>query len=133
MATPIRIDESELPLLLVTFEGAATDAEFEAYLAAMSALLERRMITATVLDARRASGAGAAQRRRQAEWMKEHAALMRQYSAGTAFVIESALVRGVLTAILWLQPMESPHIVVATLSVARVWAKQRLRERGVTV
>ncbi|MES1178073.1 MAG: hypothetical protein ABUL62_27365 [Myxococcales bacterium] len=48
---------------------------------------------------------------------------MRAYSAGSAFAIDSPLVRGGLTAIAWLQSLPSPFIVVATLAEAEGWAR----------
>jgi hypothetical protein len=65
-------------------------------------------------------------RRRQADWIRDNAALIKAYSACTAFVIGSPLVRGALTAILWLQPMPSPYTVLATLALAQAWALEQL-------
>ena len=63
-----------------------------------------------------------------AEWMKRHEEMMRGRTAGIAFVIESALVRGGLTAVLWLAPLPCPHVVVKTLDDAIVWCEQKLCE-----
>lgn len=52
---------------------------------------------------------------------------MRAYSAGSAFAIDSPLVRGGLTAIAWLQSLPSPFIVVATLAEAEGWARNQLQ------
>ena len=59
--------------------------------------------------------------------MKHNDALLRTYSAGSAFVISSPLVRGGLTAILWLQALPSPFIVVATRPEAESWARAQLQ------
>lgn len=122
----IRFDETRFPIVVVTFAGTATDAEFHAYLAAMSRMIRKKQVTATILDASEAGSTPAVQRRLQAEWLKINAELLRVYSAGTAFVITSPLVRGALTAILWVQPMPSPHTVVGTLGQAEAWAKKQL-------
>ncbi len=126
----IHIDDSRHPLVIVTFTGVATDAEFETYLDEMKRNLERRRPTAMVLDATNAGSTPPTHRRRQAEWLKEHEALLKQYSAGTAFVITSPLVRGALTAILWVQPMPASHTVVATRHEAEKWAIEQLTRRG---
>jgi len=125
----IRIDDTEHPIVTVTFDGDTTDEAFGKYLADMTSLvLDRRLQTLTILDARKATAVSAAQRRAQAVWLRDNARLLARYSLGTVFVIESSIIRGVLTAILWLQPMPGPHIVVPSLALGRVWAKERIAE-----
>jgi hypothetical protein len=129
---PIEIDETRRPIVLVRFIGTATDAEFDAYLVAMTdQVLARRQPTVTILDATRSTTTNAAQRKRQASWLADNAEGLRRYSLGTAFVIRSAAVRGVLTAIFWLQPLDRPYTIVASLGEAEVWAREKLREAGV--
>jgi hypothetical protein len=130
---PITIDERRRPIVLVTFVGTATDAEFDQYLRDMTEqILGRRQQTVTILDATRSDNTSAAQRKKQAEWLATHKDDLRRYSLGTAFVIKSAMVRGALTAIFWLQPMDRPHTIVATLDEAEGWAAVKLREAGVS-
>ncbi len=128
---PITIDERRRPIVLVTFVGAPTDAEFDRYLEDMTEqILARRQQTVTILEATRSDSTSAAQRKKQADWLAKHRDDLRRYSLGTAFVIKSAMVRGVLTAIFWLQPMDRPHTIVATLEEAEGWAAVKLREAG---
>lgn len=129
----IEIDDSRHPLVIVTFTGVATDAEFRDYLAGMTEMLQRRQVNAVILDSRRAAQTPPVQRKLQADWLKEHEPLLRRYSAGTAFIITSGLIRGILTAILWLQPLAGPHTVVATMEEAERWCAERLREHGLTM
>lgn len=123
----IRIDESRRPLIHVSFEGAATDQEFAAYLARMSEMLEKRQKTVVVMDGRMAGRTPASQRKLQSRWLET----LRRYSLGTAFVIDSGLVRGVLTAIFWVSPLDTPHTVVATYEEAEAWAFAQLRAAGI--
>jgi hypothetical protein len=127
----VRIDDSRFPVVVVTFPGSYSDPEFEDYLERMTRLLERKKKNVTILDARQASTTTAKQRAKQATWIKAHDALLKEFSCGSAFVIESALVRGALTAILWLQPMPVQHAVVPTMEAAEQWALRRLIEAGV--
>ncbi len=128
----ITIDDSRHPIVVVTFVGGATDAEFHDYLARMEQLvIERREINCTILDATAAGNTPAVQRRMQADWLKRNEDLLRQWSAGTAFVITSPIVRGLLTAIFWMSPMAAPHTIVASLDEAEHWAASQLRARGV--
>jgi hypothetical protein len=54
-----------------------------------------------IIDARAGLRPPPAVRRIQAEWIKEHEALLAASMIGMAFVIESRMVRGALTAIFW--------------------------------
>ncbi len=124
----IVVDDSRRPILVVRFEGLVSDAEFETYLGDMEAQLKPGERVCTILDARVAGRAPPRQRKMQADWLARNAARLRQCSVGSVFVITSPLVRGVLTAILWLQPMPVAHAVVATMEEAERWANARLAE-----
>ena len=126
-------DDSRLPLFVVRSDGEATDAEFDAYLAHMSRILTRAARYAVLFDARGAARPTPRQRQKQADWMKQHASSLRQHNVGIAFVIESAIVRGALTAILWLSPMAAPHKVVATPEQAERWLSELLAAEGLKI
>jgi hypothetical protein len=64
-----------------------------------------------------------------AEWMKGYDALIRERTVGCAFVLPSALQRGILTAILWIQPMACPHTIVGTLDEALEWTRGKLARK----
>jgi hypothetical protein len=128
----IRVDDSRFPLVVTTFDGPVSDAEFEDYLQATTKkTLARQTRNVVIVDASGATRPPASQRKRQAEWLNENQALLKQYNLGTVFVISSALIRGGLTAIFWLAPMPSPTTVLATYSQAVAWAFERLRAAGI--
>lgn len=124
---PIVIEQREA-LTIVTYYGAATDEEYAAHLQEMTALIERnrnrRM--AVINDATRWLQSNAMQRKMHSDWMVKHDAEMRFKTAGVAFVITSALVRGGLNAVLWFAPLPCPHKIVATLEEAEAWAQAAL-------
>jgi hypothetical protein len=124
----ITFDESRLPLVVVTFRGTVTAEEFEEYLRLRCVNLARRKPTAVVVDSRKMVTMSAAQRKRQAEWIDSNREDLRLFTRGTAFVINNPLMRGALTAILWLTRYETPYVVVATLEAAEEWALARLSE-----
>lgn len=132
MAAPT-IDTSRHPIVVVTFSGYISEPEFDGYLASMSRIIGRSEKTLTILDARRAIRNPASQRKKQADWLKQHQEQLRKYSLGTAFVITSPFVRGALTAILWLQPLPNDHILVGTLAEAEAWAEKQLRAAGLAI
>lgn len=120
------VDESQWPMVVFRFRGEPTDEDFEAYLRAMESLYERGERFAILFDARGTVQLSAKHRRRQAQWLKDNAERIRRFNVGSAFVIDSAFVRGLLTAIFWIQPMPSPHTVTETLAEAEAWCRARL-------
>lgn len=124
------IDESRWPLVIVTFHGAATDEEYEVYLKDRTTLLLRREMHAVLLDASACGPMPPSQRKLQAEWQRQQADLGREYTLGTAFLFTSPMVRGILTAVLWLQPLSYPHHVASTWLDAERWAIERIRAAG---
>lgn len=127
----ILVDQTDFPVVLVTIEGVATDAELEAYLHAMEGLIARAYTSsvrvAHVIDARRTLTTPAGQRRRLAAWMKAHDDANRETCAAFAFVFDSALARGLLTAVLWLQPLPARHGIFSTVGEALEWAREQAR------
>ncbi len=129
----LEYDESRFPLVLVRPRGKATDAEVEALLAAFKRPLNRREKYVEIFDGTHADPGSPTQRRRIADWMRAHTSLISTYSLGTAIVIPSALVRGALTAVFWIQPMPCPYTVVSTMAEAEAWAEEKLRAAGLAV
>lgn len=123
----ITVDTSRAPLLFVRFDGGVDDDAFRAYLGQLTAWLDRGERYAIVLDARTATPPPAAQRRMQADMMKSEHTRLNKLCVGGAFVIPSPLVRGALTAILWIQPLPWEHTVVADVETAEAWARNRLQ------
>jgi len=127
VTSPIRI-QSEGPLTVVSYYGKATDAQYQAYLDEMTKVVERNKKLSQRLvvinDTSRWMDSNANQRRMQADWIAQHAHIMRTKTAGVAFVIKSVFVRGGLTAVLWLTNMPCPYRTVATLEEALDWSKE---------
>jgi hypothetical protein len=125
----IRIDESRYPLVLVTYDGIVSDDQFREHLAQMDRMLTSgREPNVIVVDARKAGVTPPTQRKMQADWQAVNHDAIAERSLGTVFVLDSAPLRGVLTAILWLSPLPNAHAVVATKDEAWTWAEQKLRE-----
>lgn len=127
---PIEVDERGFPLVLVRVYGAATDRELHGYLRHMESLIERAYNTGQrvvhVYDTRGALLTSAAQRKTMGDWMKTHDVDNRETCGGFAFVFESAIVRGALTAILWLHPLPAPHRIFSGVAEAADWAREQI-------
>lgn len=126
----LEVDESRNPVIVFTFHGVFSDPTFDDYLARLTEISRRSGLRALIYDIRDSGVVPASQRRKQAEWMKRYQLLTASGTAGMAFVIESAVLRGILTAILWMQPLACPHTVVSDMDAALQWCRDTLRARG---
>jgi len=107
-----------------------TDADLITFLGALEALVgAQRGPFAWVVMADSMLSTSARQRKLFAEAEARMQAQDRLHCAGTAIVLTSPIVRGVVTAIYWLTPPVYPYALCATEAEARVWAQQKLDER----
>jgi hypothetical protein len=120
------MDQSTWPVVTVKFIDPATDDEFDAYLRSLEALYDRETPFALVFDARDAAYLPRQYRKRQAQWIDDNEAQIREYLAGTAYVIPSAVLRGVLRAIFALQDQPAEYVVTDTLEDAHAWAETQV-------
>ncbi|MFO0694585.1 MAG: hypothetical protein U0230_13575 [Polyangiales bacterium] len=124
------VDRAREPLVVIRYEGGVDDSEFRAYLAQYEALVAAGRRYTVIFDARRASVPNAVQRRMQAQFLEARAGDLSRLCLGGAFVIASPLIRGALTAILFLTPLPFEHVVVPTLEDGERWALARLEGHG---
>lgn len=126
----IHVDDAAWPLVVVSFRGAITDAQFAAYLQALEHNLERsergQTKIAVLFDAAHGGASSAAQRKAQSDWIALHYQRSAVWCVGYAFAIPSTIVRGMLQAILWFSPMPAPHTVVGTRSEGEAWLRAKL-------
>jgi len=128
------------PMLIVEFHGAPDDDEFAAYIAKIEAISEQRASrklpparVVILFDTTHATRAvTASQRRMQADHMSRMKAKAltdgtRDEYIGVCFVLANTLLRGVLTAVLWLHPMSQRYEVCATRKEADEWCTRWVR------
>ena len=116
----IRVAKSDWPIVLIEFpEKRVTDADLQAVLGYIESLLneavknKEKVFVITDLTVMREI-TPPSQRQFTAEWIKRTASLNRAASVGGATVTPSAILRGIITAVYWLQPSPSPTFPVAT-------------------
>ena len=130
---PIELTDAGGGLAIVTYLSGATDEQYEAHLDNLTQLMHdmaaRHHFLAQVHDATRWSRSTARQRQMQAEWIEKNRRFMEQHGAGLAFVITSALVRGGLTAVLWLSGMPLPYKVFGEMDRAQAWCQSQVAKR----
>jgi hypothetical protein len=129
----IAIDETYWPLVVFRFSGDVSMAELEAYLKRQEEMTARQERTASLVLTENLKMWETPVLRQQAQWVKEHYDVLQRLSLGAAQVIRSPVIRGMLKAVLWLQPMPQPHVVTATVEEALAWLKLKMRAANVAV
>jgi len=133
IAAVITIDDKYWPLVVFRFEGTVTMAQLEAYLKRQEEMTTRGSHSVALVLTKNLRMWETPVLRRQAEWLKQHRDEVARMSLGAALVIESPIVRGMLKALLWLQPMPQPHLVTNSVAQALGWLRARLVEANVRV
>lgn len=126
---PYEADDSRWPLCFDLMHGEASDDDVAAYNRQRLARLEREDVHVQVINALEAQKMNAAQRKSIAEFNAEHREQQVAYLAGVAFTTSSLFIRGILTAIYWINPPAYPYKVFADLASAETWAEARLLEK----
>jgi hypothetical protein len=90
---------------------------------ALSARLRRGEPYAAIFDLSDAGVPTAVQRQMLATHMRSNGDLIAKWVRALAVVAPSPVVRGVATAIFWIEPPRVPHRVLATPREAETWAR----------
>jgi hypothetical protein len=120
------MDATQVPLVRVTVEGRVSDADFRTYLLDSDRLIAAGARYVLLYDLLRAEGVTALQRRLQSEWIHKNEGTLHRLCLGAAFAIDSAIMRGTLTAILWISPLPFEHAVVPSIPEAEAWVRDRM-------
>jgi len=116
-----------MPIYRWTFPSEATDEELRASLRAREDLATRaRYATAWVIDMSNITKAPATQRRELAEHLKRFHDFGVRWNAGSALIVPSSWLRGLVTAVAWLSPPKFPYQLSPEPIEAERWAKQQL-------
>ena len=122
-------DESQWPLVRVTVPADVDLCGVEGYLAHVDRLLARRQPYVIVLDARGSQAMDAPCRQLLRDHRRRIFIEAQRYQLAMAFVVESAIQRAILGAILWVAPEPSPSKTFRTAEDAEAWATAHLKRR----
>ncbi len=125
---PYSFDDAQWPLVVFRIEGSITQAEEVEFSESSTRLPERGDRYAVVVDLADADTPSPRFVRLQAKAQKLRAEGLRTHCAGIAFVIRSPMIRGALRAILHLQSLPCPYVVVANVEDGRAWATNQMAE-----
>lgn len=115
---PLEIDESGFPLLLVTFSGRITAEAIAAYYARVDVWFRADQRVAVIIDITLLDVPSASMRRIFSDATAARLPVIARRCAGVA-VVNSAVLRGIVTALSWINPPKHPQVEVATVREAR--------------
>ena len=128
-AGSITFDGQWSPLVIVTFVGQVSAAQYEEFLATHLEYV-RRGRCLFIFDTSRSGTRLVEYRQRQVEWLEEHEPLLAEAVIATAFIITSPVIRLLANLLHHLKPMAWPQLFARGLPEALEWAEARLREAG---
>ncbi len=121
------VDDYLAPLYRLTYPESPSEDEVVARNAEIHTWyqsLDHRI--AWIVDCSQLIHASATVRSRQSEHLKRIAPYAAKWDICDAFVIQSGLVRGYLTAVFWFSPPPYEYQVFATVPAAMTWVRERL-------
>ena len=128
-------DDNAWPLLYVRFPSKPlSDDGFEYFITQYTAMVERRVPFATILDSRGLTTAITAhQRKRLTEWFDVTGELAGEYHFGIAALIGNALIRGALKAVTWVAPIPVPVQPFGSIADADPWIREIFAEQHIPI
>ena len=118
-------DASAWPVLQFRFSGRMNAAEHDQYFSDADWLLSAPAGFTCVLDGVAMQMPEVELVRRQSSWIRQNSAAIRSVNRGFALVAPSAVIRGMVRAVLHIQPLPVPYAVFAELDEGIEWARQR--------
>jgi hypothetical protein len=126
----IVFDRDRWPLLVIRWNGTFTNAEFAEAIVVLERFLGGNEVFGVVNDLSALSTIpDAKQRKRLAEHLRLYEKAYTRRIAGWANVITSPIIRGVVTALSWWNPLNHPHVNMGTATEAEAWVLERLGAR----
>lgn len=122
----IRVDFSGWPIVVTSSTaGLLSDENFEAYLVSYgAAIAQRKGEYVAIVDLRQ--GGALTPKQRQSLTRAMTGPETGAQCVGTALIFESTLMRGMLTAILWIKQPKYPTKVFSSLTEANTWGRELL-------
>jgi hypothetical protein len=126
-------DDNAWPLLYVRFPSKPlSDEGFEYFIERYTAMVERRIGFATIVDSRGPTTAITAhQRKLLTDWFEITGELAREYHFGIAVLISNALIRGALKAVTWVAPVPVPITPFGSIVEAAPWIREIFAEQRI--
>jgi len=125
----VTFDETDKPLMRMTYQGLCDDAEWQRHVDQMSEWARRGDHYAVVIDAREVGRVPATQRRGIVDWINRDRQHLKTNCAGGALIFSSPLQQGLWTAIAWVTPTPIPVKIFRDIPSAEAWLRGLLEEK----
>ena len=122
-------DETEKPLMRMTYQGLCDDAEWQRHLDVMSEWARRGEVYAVVIDAREVGRVPATQRKGIIDWIDRDRLYLEENCAGGALIFTTAVQQGLWTAISWVAPSPIPVKMFRDVASAERWLGGQLEKK----
>jgi hypothetical protein len=129
----VNFDYERSPLVTITWPAGWGPADLQGFIDDMTTMVRREQRIAVINDIRNTRAPTAAERKLIASAVSESEMYLRKYVLGWADVSSSALIRGIVTAIQWMNPSVYPHSIHGTMLEGESWCLARLRTAGLEV
>ena len=126
----IEVDLSLWPVVRIVPRGLLADDDLRFMFSSFDALWKKEQQFFAITDTRFAQNISARQRQMIGEWMKLNKAPMKKSSLGSVVIVESAIIRGALTAIGWLAQTDPPSEYLKNWEEAMASAVRSLEKHG---
>jgi hypothetical protein len=124
----IHFDSSKWPIMILAPTDRVTDASVEAFLVNYFELVKaKKERFALIVDLRRKTNLSYKRRKYITNTLNENKEFAEKYNAGTALIVNSAVVRGIMMSVFWLFSPKHPTDVFNTMEQALPWANSCLR------
>ena len=121
------VSHRHVPIYEWTFPDKSSDEELARFVQAREEWATRAHYpVAWVVELSNLTRATATQRRACAEHLKRFEAHDVLWNAGSALIVPSGWLRGLVTAVFWISPPKFPHQAFATRTDALEWAQLQL-------
>lgn len=121
------VSHKHVPIYEWTFPRETSDEELAAFISAREAWAEvAQYPVAWVVELSNLTKANATQRRMFAEHLKRFEGHDVLWNGGSALIVPSPWLRGLVTAVFWVSPPKFPHQAFAKRTDALEWAQMQL-------
>jgi len=125
----VTFDETDKPLMRMTYQGLCDDAEWQRHVDQMSEWARRGDHYAVVIDAREVGRVPATQRRGIVDWINRDRQHLKTNCAGGALIFSSPIQQGLWTAIAWVTPTPIPVKIFRDIPSSEAWLRGLLEEK----
>lgn len=122
----IVVTEASPLITTIAFDAHPSDRDVHDFIAVNRALLAKQVRHCTVVDMRLILEATPLQRKLVANYVTTELQALKMWRVGTAFVVSSSLVRGIVAAVMWLQRPPYEWKLAPTVNAGIAWCEEQL-------